>query len=167
MKINILSVTVETIPTAKGSYEKASVAYKDDKGKVTGKNIVSFVNKPVWELISKAQPGEMYEVKNEKIGDNWNWTEAVKTTAEESPKLPQGQGTYTSPKSTYETPEERAKKQIYIVRQSSISNAIAYATGVQGVKTVEALLTIAKKFEQYVFEEDKVEDDIPKVEEDD
>ena len=49
------------------------------------------------------------------------------------------------------TPEERAKKQVYIVRQSSISSAIAYATGVKAVKTVDELLGIAKMFESYVF----------------
>lgn len=152
MRINILSVTIETVPTAKGSYQKASVAYKDDKGKVTGKNIVSFVYPKVWEQISKAVGGDIFDVTNEKIGENWAWTVVTKVT-EDTPLPAKNTGATNGVvgKSTYETPEERAKKQVYIVRQSSISSAIAYATGVKAVKTVDELLAIAKMFEGYVF----------------
>ena len=151
MLINILSVTIETVPTAKGSYQKASVAYKDDKGKVTGKNIVSFIYPKVWEVISKAVGGERYDVTNEKIGENWNWTAITKLGEGEVPAAKAPTSTPAG-KSTYETPEERAIKQVYIVRQSSISSAIAYATGVKAVKSVDDLLNIAKSFENYVFD---------------
>lgn len=57
-----------------------------------------------------------------------------------------------SPKSTYETPEERAQKQVYIVRQSSISNAIDLLAANGGKKnTVDDVIDVAKVFEAYVF----------------
>jgi hypothetical protein len=151
MKIQVLSVTIETVPTAKGSYQKAAVAYKGEDGKISGKNVVSFAHKNVWEVISKAQPNETYEVKNEKIGDNWNWTDISKAGAPlpESAK-PTPQATST-PKSTYETAEERAKRQVLIVRQSSLSTAVSYASEIKTVKTKEDLVKLAKFFEAYVF----------------
>lgn len=166
MEIQILSVTIEKVPTAKGSYEKAAVAYKDDKGKVTGKNIVSFVYPKVWGTISQAQAGERYDVTNEKVGDNWNWTSITKLGEGEVASTPAPKAG-TPVKSTYETPEERAQKQIYIVRQSSIANAIEYAGKVKAVKGVDELLDLAKKFENYVFDKGElpplaeVEDDFP------
>lgn len=63
-----------------------------------------------------------------------------------------GMTTTASPKSTYETPEERAKKQIYIVRQSSISNAVdLLSVGQKSPPDVKAVLEAAKQFEDYVF----------------
>jgi hypothetical protein len=58
----------------------------------------------------------------------------------------------TPTKSTYETSEERAAKQVYIVRQSSIANAINFLN-VSGSKkhTTEEALVIAKQFEDFVF----------------
>jgi hypothetical protein len=151
MKITVLSITIETVPTAKGSYQKAAVAYKGEDGKISGKNIVSFAHKNVWEVISKAQPNDVYEVKNEKIGENWNWTDISKAGA----SLPEGtkpttQATST-PKSTYETTEERAKRQVLIVRQSSLATAVSYSAEIKTIKTKEDLVKLAQFFEAYVF----------------
>lgn len=151
MKITILSVTIETVPTAKGSYQKAAVAYKDENGKVTGKNVVSFAHKNVWEVISKAQPNESYEVKNEKIGDNWNWTDISKAGAALPESSKPASTSSSTPKSTYETSEERAKRQVLIVRQSSLSTAVSYAAEIKTVKTKEDLVKLAQFFEAYVF----------------
>lgn len=165
MLIEILSVTTEHIDNDKGGYDKASVAYKDDTGKVTGKNIVSFVHKDVYSTLTKASAGDRFDVKNEKIGNNWNWT-GIKTLAEgEVPTpaaKPNNSGASKSYNSTYPTPEERAKTQVYIVRQSSLSNAIAFATEIKTVKTPEAVIKLAKQFEEYVLDTgDNLTDDIP------
>ena len=143
MRITVISVQVETVPTAKGSYQKAAVAYKDEKGKITGKNIVSFVYPEVWKLISIAQNGDVFDVVNEKIKDNWNWTSATRAVEGSTPAQQSSAPVAKEYKSTYETPEERAKKQVYIIRQSSLSSAIAYATGVKAVKTVDELIAVS------------------------
>jgi len=60
----------------------------------------------------------------------------------------------------WETPEERAAKQIYIVRQSSISNAIAfYGMRADHDKDVleDDVISLAKRFEAYVFGNDPKE----------
>lgn len=54
--------------------------------------------------------------------------------------------------STYETPEERAKKQVYIVRQSSLSNALtALAIGAKTPPKPDEVIELARKYEDYVF----------------
>ena len=125
LQIEIINVKQETKPTAKGSYQQLDVAYKRlDNGKIEGKKIMSFFSKEVFGALSTATNGSIYTVdsqKNEKTG-YWDW---VKVTASggSSTNTPVARGT-ASPKSTYETPEERALRQRMIVRQSSLSNAI-------------------------------------------
>jgi hypothetical protein len=57
-----------------------------------------------------------------------------------------------SPKSTYETSEERAKKQQYIVRQTSIDYAIKYLNQniPKGYSKAE-LFALADEIGEYVF----------------
>ncbi len=56
-------------------------------------------------------------------------------------------------RSTYETPEERAKKQVYIVRQSSLSVARDnLAVGAKSPPDAESIIALARKFEAYVFD---------------
>jgi hypothetical protein len=158
MRITILNVTHEHVPNAKGGYGKLDVAYKND-GKTEGKKIMSFSNEAVFNTVREAKAGDMFDVVTEKDKNNyWQWasvtpvhgaaaaqeaTVATKTTS----------GATTTPRSTYETPEERAKKQVYIVRQSSIANAIAYSQGVKALKTAEDVLKVAAQFEAFVFGE--------------
>jgi hypothetical protein len=68
-----------------------------------------------------------------------------------------------SPKSTYETPEERAKKQVYIVKQSSLSNAIALLNAdgkntITGGKkyTKEDVFALAQELTDWVFAQETV-----------
>jgi hypothetical protein len=62
-----------------------------------------------------------------------------------------GSTSFTSPKSTYETPEERAKKQVYIVRQSSISAAIDTLKTDKKNPTKEEVVATAQFYESFVF----------------
>lgn len=57
-----------------------------------------------------------------------------------------------SPKSTYPTDEERAKTQIYIVRQSNITAAInLLSTGAKAPPKLDDIIATAKVFENHVF----------------
>lgn len=157
MQINILSVTQETIPTAKGSYDKLELAFKDETGTVKGKKIMSFGDSAVaFKALKDAKQGEFYQITAEKQGEFWVWTKVSKDTGNLAAARPELQskpaavgGKVTG--SNYETPEERAKKQVYIVRQSSISNAIEFLTKNSTTRTVSEVLQIAKEFETHVF----------------
>ena len=113
--IEILAVTPTTKPTAKGSYTQLDVAFKKD-GKTEGKKIMSFGNsKAAFDVLKSAKLGEQYTITSEKNQETgyWDWLEASAGSASPTVKATPT----VSPKSTYETPEERAKRQVYIIRQ--------------------------------------------------
>lgn len=163
MQITVLSISSTTVPTAKGSYQKLEVAFKKD-GEIKGKTLMSFGGSaPAFKVLSKAQPNEVYEVeavKNDK--DFWDWVSAKKsdgsvpaadTPTSVTPTAPAGKVVG----SNYETKEERTAKQVFIVRQSSITAALSLI-GMQGRKTgvtPKDVTEVAKEFEDFVFGKDQ------------
>jgi hypothetical protein len=169
MQITILSATVETVPTAKGSYDKLELAFKDDTGLVKGKKIMSFGDgATAFQALKGAQPGEKYHITAEKVGDYWQWPKVNKDTSVPGATEPIASAQVSKPVtsggkvtgSNYETPEERAlrrafeeKKQHLIVRQSSITAALNFLGG--KAKSTTEVVQIAKEFEAYVFSLDQ------------
>lgn len=149
MAINIEVIRVDV--ESKGKYQVATVAYKGPDGKVDAKKLVSFANKAVYDLLKEAQSGDLFEVTSEKDTNGyWQWTSATavgKNTGGSSAPA----GKVAQARSNFETPEERAARQVYIVRQSSVSNAIAFHTAVKDKVTIDDVLKTAKAIEQYVF----------------
>lgn len=157
MLITILNVSVTTQPTKTGkSYQVADVAYKNltFQGKVEGKKVMSFGGgAEAFKIVSQAQPGETYEVTVVKNPQGYNdWTAMVKGDANQTSPTPEPSGVKAvATKSTYETAEERAQRQVLIVRQSSLSSAVAtLAVGSKAVKP-EDVVAVAKQYEDYVF----------------
>ena len=163
MQISIINVTNQTVPTTKGSYQALEVTYKEvATSKVGSRNIMSFVqdSKKAFETLSTASNGEVFDISMVKQAgkdgkEYWVWTDARKGSAQAS----QGQTASAAPaasgtvsKGNWETPEERAKKQVYIIRQSSLSTAVAALSGGKAPPTAENILALAKTFEDYVFE---------------
>lgn len=147
INIEVVDVTVEEVPrpSGKGSYEKATVAYKNSDGKLESKTLMDWASKEVWPVITKAKKGDTFSIDREKDAKGyWNWTNIAKqdgVVVKEASKSP------TKP--SYETPEERAARQVLIVRQSSLSSAVALL----GPKTkVEEVLKTADIFVNYVMQ---------------
>lgn len=151
IQIQFINANVED----KGKYKQAEIAFKDlAKGQVSSKKLMSFTNPVVYKTLVDAKNGEIYTIdmeKNEK--GYWDWIKAVTSTSVDTSNAVAPSKGNVSPKSTYETPEERAKKQVYIVRQSSISSAIDYMNGTGAIKKATAadVIFCAKEFEAYVF----------------
>lgn len=180
MQIQIIATSVETKPTAKGSYQQLEVTYKNlsYQGKVEAKKIMSFgANAAAFNLLSKAVSGSTWEVSVVKNAQGYNDWPTVVASGETSPSAaPEGLSTPKAQmgqtRSTYETPEERAQRQVLIVRQSSLSAAVAtLSVGAKSVKPAEAV-AVAKQYENYVFDvkdpgpsgfEDMPDFDIPTV----
>jgi cell wall-associated NlpC family hydrolase len=161
MQISILSVTVEHMPGKNGGYDKAEVAYKGEDGKVSGKNIVSFNAPEAFDVIKAAKNGDVLDVTSEKDAKGyWQWVKVVKLDAaqaatQQASTAKAGAAT-ASPKNTYETPEERVLKQLYIVRQSAINAAIATLTpGANTEFTVEDVIALAKTYEAHVYRKEE------------
>lgn len=171
MQIQILNVTKIPATTSKGeAYTALEVAFKNItfQGKVEGKKLTPYGNgKAAYTSLANAQPGQFYDITIVKENGYNNWTAAtlgqegqVLDSARAAPPNRQTSAATSGyanavpsrQASTFETPEERAKKQIYIVRQSSISSAIAaLSTGAKAPVKIEDVLGYAKGLEAYVF----------------
>lgn len=161
MQIEIINVSQSTKPTAKGSYQQLDIAYKnlDFQGKVEAKKVMSFTNKDVFGTLSKATLGQVYDIDQVKVGEYWQWTKAElvgagNTTNSGSQQNTTKASSTPSPKSTYETPEERALRQRMIVKQSSITSAISTLSVNIGKDklAVEEVLKTAERYFNYVMD---------------
>ena len=168
MMIEVIANPINTVPTAKGSYQVIELAYKNKsfQDKLEGKKVMSFTNKDVFKVLAEAKFGDVFNVsrvKNEK--GFWDWV-AVGSNGAPAAKDPNvggvvASGSYAAPvktgnvtpKSNYETPEERAARQVLIVRQSSISSAVEFAVA-NKVKDEKEVLRLAGIFEAHVFGKD-------------
>lgn len=164
MNVTILSVDIKTVPTKTGSFQSAEVAYKNNtfQGKVEGKKVVSFgATANAFKVLAEAQSGATYEVEVVKNAAGYNDWVGMTPAVAGAPTAPQaasqGNGTINKAalaaptKSTYETSQERAEKQVYIVRQSSLSAAINTLS--LGAKKLEpaAVMLLAQSYVDFVF----------------
>jgi hypothetical protein len=170
MNIEIVAVTENQKQSKAGkAYTELEVIYKDDSGKASTKKIMSFMNPAVFKAVQGAKGGDKIAVTTQKDDNGyWQWTGIggnVTTTSAVAPATtPAAKVT-----SNYESKEERAVKQRYIVRQSSLSNAVDILS--VGAKTLDkkAVLELASELEEWVFRVDtpkvgsidEMEDDIP------
>lgn len=169
MQIKVIAVEVTTTPTQKGSYSTAEVTYKNLTygGKTESKKVMSFgATKSAFEVMSNASANEEYTISVVKNDKGYNdWVSATPGLQNEpAAAAPTRSGGSTPTRSSgntgggstagrdWETADERAKKQIYIVRQSSVSNAIELlSVGQKAPPAVEDVIKVAKEFEEYVF----------------
>ena len=170
MLINIVDVGAPNTHAAKNgrSYQSIEVTYKNEQGQVANKKLMSFSNPSVFNYIKELTKGTQVNVTTTKDANGyWQWTGLGGDGSVATPESkPATGGRVTG--SNYETKEERAARQILIVRQSSLSSAVELlGTG----KSVADVIATAKQFEAYVFGSeanptkevnfDDLEDDIP------
>ena len=165
MIITILNVSQ---PQTVKTYFTIEVNYKNEKGDVQGKKLMSFSAPDVYNALKGAQAGEQYDVTSKQENGYWNWVGAKKVEGGAKPTVSGGS---QPARSNYETSEEREKRQRLIVRQSSLTNAVAILTvGAKAVKP-EDVKALADNLTDWVFEEatlkednvnfDDFQDDIP------
>ena len=150
-------VTITKIEvTSVKKYRQAEVSYTRD-GKDETRKILSFVNTKVFATLESLRnfpiDVNVVMVKNDK--GYWEWTDIE--------MAPQGVKEDVKPNvkgkvigSNYETPEERARRQVYIIRQSSIASAINYFEMLRPLTVspdVEDVIEVAKAFEAHVMEQ--------------
>jgi hypothetical protein len=125
-------------------YRTLGVVYESD-GREKTQRLVDFgATKPCFEVLLNAAPGDVYEITLQKNGEYWNWVSASAATKEAS------KTSAPATRSTYETPEERATRQLYIIRQSSVANALTLHAATKGVSLAQVLET-AEGIVQYVL----------------
>ena len=149
MEIKILQIErITGVDKFKNPTTTLDVIY--ESGGVEGKQrIVPFANPSVFKTLNGASINESFDVavsKNAKGYDVWSAIGSVGSIKDVKVAT-------KVVGSNYETPEERAIKQRYIVRQSSIANAVSYfnCSLDKPYLQVEEIINIAKQFEEYVF----------------
>lgn len=163
MQIEIIAVVTEAKKNSRGGiYNEAVITYKNKsfQDKIETKKILDFAAKEVYPTLSQAKFGEVFDIVRTKDEQGyWQWTgigpgndsNQFKAQPEGNPmnnKTPS-----VTPKSTYETAEERTARQVMIVRQSSLANAVSLLAANGGKKnTVEEVIAVAKQFENYVLD---------------
>ena len=165
MLVTINNVTTSQAP--KG-YMIAEVQYTKD-GQNESRKIMSFAAPAVYTTLTemKSFPIDV-NVTLEKNGKFWNWTgveQSGNSKVDINRKDP-GKAVGRIVGSNYETPEERARRQVYIIKQSSISSAISLiqARFPKGCEcSVEEVLFIAERMKNYVLsvETSDPQEDVP------
>ena len=160
MRIKILDVSVETVSTGKKPYKKAVVAYMSE-GQARTQSVIDFANPDVFKKLSQYVGKEADVVVTKNAGGYNQWA-SIADVGEGPP--PATQSPVGSPAqaavggvarvtgSNYETPAERAVKQVYIVKQSSLSAAIALAVANKEKQSVEDTIRVAQQFVDFVFD---------------
>ena len=168
MQITVIDVTENIKKSESGrTFQQLEVAYKNEQGQPQLKKLISFSNPNVYKAAKEWVKGDVVNVttvKNEKTG-YWDWVglegDGAVTTAKPT-STPTGARVTGS---NYETKEERAARQLYIIRQSSLANAIEILN--KGADTME-VLRLADKLVNYVLAKtdgvdaiNELPDDIP------
>lgn len=152
-KIRIVEVNIEEVRQGRNKYDKAAVVYSFN-GQNRTQNIMSFSNPAIFAKVRDMKVGEEYNVEVTKNDKGYNQWAAIDAVGSSQAAEPAAKSTPTRTNvSTYETAQERAIKQLYIVRQSSISSALEYMKNTQpaGEYGVNDVLDVAQSYVDFVF----------------
>lgn len=146
-------ITISSVSPVRVEGKYAKMDIKFFTGGKSGERTLAAVGdtKKVIEVLKNAKEGEDYEVTLKKSDDDkyWNWVGAE--VSKPSAAVAVAKSTYQA-KSTYETPAERAKKNVYIVRQSSLERAMEFLNAKGNKHTDADVCKIAEKFVTFVFQ---------------
>ena len=176
MEINIIDVASPQTSTNRNGreYQSVEVTYKDDQGRVSSKKLMSFSNPEVFKTAQTWEKGDTVNIAMEKDDAGyWNWTKVLADgevapaptnasaggASTSAPRASTAKPTNRVTGSNYETKEERALRQRMIVRQSSLSNAVATLATHGSPLTPDQVMALAAKYEQFVMGEDYVSTD--------
>jgi hypothetical protein len=172
IKVTVVQNVLKSATNKNGKeYKVHEVAYKNHsfQDKLEEAKVNSY-NK-LFPQVGEMQAGQSFLVDKEKNdGGFWEWQKISPISPTDIKEVPVETKTVKAAigKSTYETPEERAKKQVYIVKQSAINYAIqALSPGAKTALKTEEILVLAQKFANWVFSDnpalafDDIPDDFP------
>ncbi len=155
-KIVIQDFATETITKGRNSYEKGVVTYTFNGANKT-QTLMSFANPAVFKEVKNTPSGTTLIVETTKNDKGYDqWSSVTREGATLAAPAVTGQGSTGAATrvsgSNYETPEERKQRQLFIIRQSSISNAIELLSVGSKVppKTTDVLDT-AQEFVDFVY----------------
>lgn len=175
MEITVKEVSdVKTVAKGRNSWQEVTVSYDGKQGS-KDKTLRSFTDKECFAFFTGKDDltGVLVEIDVKKEGDYWNWKGATlrdfpngKKASGDSSDTPSGRntGNVAGKKGDWETSEERAKKQQYIIKQSSAGLAREYLNDTtHGEYSLDQLLEVASTITRWVNGETVVESEKPVV----
>ena len=156
MQITVIDVGTPNSRTSSTGrqFQEIELMFKDSTGKPNSKKIMSF-NSDLYKAVQGLQRGAVVfvqRVKNDKTG-YWDWVsigEGGEQVVEQRLQAASPSTRVTG--SNYETKEERAARQILIVKQSSLSTAVsALSVGGKSAPSAADVIAYAKQLEEYVL----------------
>lgn len=153
IKVNSIGELVSE-KTGKGGYFHFTLKYDKD-GKEYSRKLVSFGGSlPSYNAIKDAKVGDKFDVELKKDDTgNWQWLSAVPTGDSVAKKAANGETsgfTTTGKSGNWETTEERARRQVLIVRQSCLAQAIHLVESPES-QHLDVVLKVAKDLEEWVM----------------
>ena len=164
MEINGKVVEIEKgvlISGKNGDYKGSKIIFKDSTGKVQEKafheNTFKY-NKAFEKELHALAAGDSFVATLEKKGEYWNWLAIKKSTGETTSMATKPATSSTG--GNWETAEERKNKQVFIIRQSSITAALKMLE-LNGSKkiAVKDVTLLADEITNWVLRQDKQEAD--------
>ena len=158
-KIVSIDLNATITKASGGTYKGAEIVFKDANGKVQTKNIHENGLKyapAIKNGLESLEPGDNFTVEMEKKDDFWTWISIKKGIEQEEKQKSTTQQSTTTKSTSWETAEERAARQKLIVRQSSLTNAVAFLAiqpGTMSITEVDVIET-ATTFYNWVFEQE-------------
>ena len=152
-------------------YEFVDLMYKNKsfQDKVEGKKVMPFGNKEVFDVLKNSEKGDVFFIGRTKNTDGfWDWDKIsaesnsykqVEEVSHPISKSPISKAVSSS--SNWETAEDRAKKQVYIIRQSSLTNAVNTLVGNVNPDDVKVTAQTYINFVLGIDDPSVTENDIP------
>jgi hypothetical protein len=152
---------VETVTKGRSNYKKGVVTYSYNGANKTS-TMVSFSNPAVFKQLETMAPGTLISVTTAKNDAGYDFWQSVKAVGDD-PTPAKAATPVRVAGSNYETSEERKQRQLFIIRQSSISNAIeSLVPGSKVALDPEQVLALAQRYVDFVYGLDEfVKDDTP------
>ena len=155
-QFTIQEVNVTSTTKGRNSYETAEVVYTTSRGENKTKKVLSFSNPAVFKTVKGLKQGDEVEVGYTEGDQYYNWTscKVVGDVVAAAGNAKAAGAPVRVAGSNYETPEERKMRQLYIIKQSSINNAIEFYKHPKFVKsdvTTGDILGVAQEFIDFVY----------------
>jgi hypothetical protein len=152
MQVTIKNVDVENVVNGRKRYSKATVDYTYN-GEPRQQKIMSFANPDVFKKVQElvGQTVEVELTKNDAGYSEWKSINSASGAATTTANSPANTTRVTG--SNYETKEERAARQVLIVKQSSLTAAVAtLAPGAKDALDPDEVIGLAQQYVDWVFE---------------
>ena len=155
MLFKLGQVVVENVIKGKNRWSVATVNYTYN-GEARTQKMMSFANPEVFKQVQELPEGTEIDVTVTKNDQGYNqWAKLVvmdKNAPAQAPAAPTGGKVLGS---QYETRDERNARQLMIVKQSSLSNALKYyELSKPEFVSMEDILDTAQRFTEWVYDLD-------------